>query len=157
MATYVSTDSMIKKVFKRRIEASFGSSLSESELNDLVDDSTKDKNKNSFAYVSIKRELDLIDCIITLASDYATEMGTKSTEISSKMATDIASTSVNPYTASMVSCVSNIYGEILSIYTGSLKAQASKLLEAAQCHLLSLGLEESDFTSYISPISSLLQ
>ena len=157
MATYVSTDSMIKKVFKRRIVASFGNSnsLSESELNDLVDNSTKDKN--SFAYISIKSELDLIDCIITLASDYATEMGTKSTEISSKMATDIASTSVNPYTASMVSCVSNIYGEILSIYTGSLKAQASKLLEAAQCHLLSLGLEESDFMSYISPISSLLQ
>lgn len=146
---------MIKRVFKRRIEASFGESLSSSELNDLVDNSTKDKN--SFAYVSIKSELDLIDCIITLASDYATEMGTKSTEISSKMATDIASTSVNPYTASMVSCVSNIYGEILSIYTGSLKAQASKLLEAAQCHLLSLGLEESDFMSYISPISSLLQ
>ena len=155
MATYVSTDSMIRRVFIRRIEASFGESLSSSELNDIVDNSTKDKN--SFAYVSIKSELDLIDCIITLASDYATEMGTKSTEISSKMATDIASTSVNPYTASMVSCVSNIYGEILSIYTGSLKAQASKLLEAAQCHLLSLGLEESDFMSYISPISSLLQ
>ena len=120
-----------------------------------MDDSTKDNS--SFAYVSIKSELDLIDCIITLASDYAIEMGSKSITISSKMATDIASTGVNPYTAGMVACVSNIYEEILSIYTGSLKAQASKLLEAAQCHLLSLGLEESDFTSYISPISSLLQ
>ena len=155
MATYVSTDSMIKRVFKRRIEASFGESLSSSELNDLVDNSTKDKN--SFAYVSIKSELDLIDCIITLADDYAKEMGSKSSSISESMANDLLSTSGNPYTIHMVSCVSNIYGEILSIYTGSLKAQASKLLGAAQCHLLSLGLEESDFMSYISPISSLLQ